>query len=138
MCGMPQNPLFYDATIKALVNAVTGLLPGGSLKIYTGSQPALNGPLTGTLLVSFALGTPAFANAVASAGTVTATAGLIPQAAAGGEGTAGFFALLTSGSAVVMTGSTGTSGADLNMNSTSIPSGAILSIGSLGLATSQS
>ena len=127
---MASSPLFYDATIDAAVNAVTTLLNSGTLKIYTGAQPALDGAVTGTLLVTLTFSASAFAAAIASGGNVTATANSITAGTAGNTGTAGYFALLTSGSAVVMTGSVGTSGADLNLNSTSISSGATVSCSS--------
>ena len=49
---MANNPLPYDATVIAGVNAVTALLNSGFIKIFTGAQPALNGAVTGTLLAT--------------------------------------------------------------------------------------
>src|SRR5579859_150953 len=72
-----NNPLPYDATVIAAVNAVTALLNSGFIKIYTGSQPALNGAVTGTLLVTMTFSATAFPASTASAGTVTATANAI-------------------------------------------------------------
>lgn len=120
---MANNPLWNDATVEAAVNAVAALLNSGTIKIYTGAQPALDGSLTGTLLATLTFGSTAFGSSAASAGTVTATANSITSGTAGNTGTAGYFALVTSGSATVMTGSVGTSGADLNMNTLSITSG---------------
>jgi len=134
---MVNSPLFNDATIVAGVNAVTALLNSGTLKIYTGSQPALDGSLTGTLLVTLTFSATAFPTAVASGGNVNATASSITAGTAGNTGTAGYFALLTSGSATVMTGSVGTSGADLNLNSTSISSGASVSCSSFVFSMTQ-
>jgi len=123
-----NNPLFYDATVIAAVNAATALLNSGFLKIYSGSQPALDGSVTGTLLATLTFGATAFATASASAGTVTATANSIGSATAAATNTAGYFVLVKSdNSTVVASGSVGTSGADLNMNSTSISSGATVS-----------
>lgn len=127
---MANSPLFYDATINAGVNAIAALSNSGTLKIYTGAQPALDVAVTGTLLVTLTFGSTAFTTAVASGGNVTATANSITAGTAGNTGTAGYFALLTSASAVIMTGSVGTSGADLNLNSTSISSGASVSCSS--------
>jgi hypothetical protein len=122
---MANNPLFYDATVDAGVNAITALLNSGSLKIYTGSQPALNGSLTGTLLATLPFGSTAFGNASASAGTVTATANAITSAAAAATGTAAYFALVKSDTTtVVAIGTVGTSGCDLNLNSVAISIGA--------------
>lgn len=120
---MANNPQFYDATVEAGVNAVTALLNSGFIKIYTGSQPALNGAVTGTLLVTLTFGATAFAGSTAAAGTVTATANAITSGTAGNTGTAGYHALVASnGTTVVATGSVGTSGADLNLNTLSIVS----------------
>jgi hypothetical protein len=128
---MANNPLPYDATVIAGVNAVTALLNSGFIKIYTGSQPALNGAVTGTLLVTLTFSATAFPTSVASAGTVTATANAITSGTAGNSGTAGYFALVKSDTTtVVATGSVGTSAADLNLNTLSITSGNTVSCSS--------
>ncbi len=125
---MANNPLPYDATVIASVNSVAALLNGGFLNIYTGSQPALNGSVTGTLLASLTFSATAFPSATASAGTVTATANPIGNAFAAATGTAGYHALLKSDAAtVVATGSVGTSGADLNLSTLSILAGQTVS-----------
>jgi len=126
-----NNPLPYDATVIASVNSVTALLNSGFIKIYTGGQPALNGAVTGTLLVTLTFSATAFPAATASAGTVTATANAITSGTAGNTGTAGYHALLKSdGTTIVATGSVGTSGADLNLNTLSITSGNTVSCSS--------
>ena len=113
---------WYDAA----VNAVAVLLNGGSIKIYSGSQPSENASLTGTLL-----GTVTFsATAFGSSSGGTATANSITGANAVATGTAGYCALCESGGTVVGTGTVGTSGADLNLNTTSIVSGAPISVSS--------
>lgn len=118
---MANNPTIYDATGIAGVNAVTALLNSGFIKIYTGAQPALNGAVTGTLLVSMTFSATAFPTATASGGTVTATANAITSGTAGNSGTAGYFALVKSdNTTVVATGTVGTSGADLNLNTLTI------------------
>jgi hypothetical protein len=68
-----NNPLPYDASVIASVNAFTTLLNGGSIRVYTGTQPALNGAVTGTLLA-----TMTFASAInppAAPGTSTVASG---------------------------------------------------------------
>lgn len=125
---MTNSPLFYDVTVKAAVDAAGALLNSGYLKIYSGGQPALDVAVSGTLLAALTFGSTAFPASVASAGTVTATANTITSGTAGNTGTAGYFALVKSdNSTVVATGSVGTSGCDLNLNSTSISSGATVS-----------
>lgn len=122
---MANNPLPYDATVIASVNTVGALCNSGTLRIFTGSQPALNGALTGTLLVTLTFGSTAFANATASGGIVTANANAITSGVAGNTGTAGYFALVKSdGVTVVTTGTCGIGlGFDLNMTNTAITSG---------------
>lgn len=103
---------------------------GGSLKIYTGAQPA-NGDaaLTGTLLASLAFDTTEFstpsAGAMSNADIWTATASA--------TGTAGYCAIVASdGTTVLWMGSVGTSGCNLNLATTAISSGVTVSIASGG------
>ncbi len=135
---MAQNPQFYDATVIAAVNAATALLNSGFINIYNGAQPALNGAVTGTLLAQLTFSATAFPTSTASGGTVTATANAITSGTAGNTGTAGYFALIKSDTTtVVATGSVGTSGADLNLNSLSITSGATVSCSSFTITELQ-
>lgn len=125
---MANNPLPYDVAGIASVNAVAALCNLGFMNIYTGSQPALDGSLTGTLLASLPFQTPAFATATASSGTVTAVMNGPISAVASATGTAGYFALLeTNGTTIVGTGSVGLSAADLNFSSLSIQFGGTVS-----------
>lgn len=125
---MANAPTFYDATSDAAVDAIKALFNSGTLRVYTGAQPALNGSLTGTLLVTLTFSSTAFGSSSASAGTVTATANAITSGTAGNTGTAGYAALVKSdGTTVIATGSVGTSGADLVLDSLAISSGAVVS-----------
>ena len=124
---MANNPLVYDASTEAMINAFTALLNNGFIEVYTGSQPSVDGSLSGTLLATMTFGATAFANATASGSGGSAAANTITGGTAGNSGTAGYFALVTSGSATVGTGSVGTSGADLNFNTLAIVSGALVS-----------
>lgn len=123
---MANNPLWYDAAVNAVTGNTSNTLNSGTINIYTGTQPALNGTITGTLLATMTFGATAFG---ASSGG-TATANTITSGTAGNTGTAGYFAIKTSGGTVVATGSVGTSGADLNLSSLSIVSGATVSCSS--------
>jgi hypothetical protein len=116
-----NNPHWYDAS----VNAVCALLNSGKIEVFTGTQPAADVALTGTLLVTMTFGATAFG--ASSSGTATANA--ITSGTAGNTGTAGYFGLLESnGTTVVGTGSVASpSGGDLNFNSLSISSGATCS-----------
>jgi hypothetical protein len=133
-----NNPQFYDGTVEAAVNAAAALLDSGFIEVYTGSQPSLDGALTGTLLATMTFGATAFGNATAAGGTVTAAANAISSGTAGNTGTAGYFALLKSdNSTVVATGSVGTSGADLNLSTLSIASGNTVSCSSFEITEAQ-
>lgn len=98
-------------------------------RIYSGTQPA--GPdstVTGTLLAELT-GYNVTAFGAVLNGVLTASA-ITQDSSANATGTAGYFRILTSGSVAVIDGDVGTSGADLNLNSTSITAGAIVQISS--------
>ena len=135
---MANSPRFNDAAAVAAVNAVGPLLNSGLISVYTGAQPAVNGALSGTLLVSMAFPVTAFGGAVASAGTVTATAGTITPGTAVATGTAGYCALVSSGGTAVATGSAGTAGTDLVLSSMSLLLGEIVSCSSFTLTLPES
>jgi len=128
---------WYDSTAIASLQAVANKLNGGSIKIYTGAQPSLNGAPAGTLLVTLGFSATAFAAPTASAGTVTAVANAISAGTAAASGTAGYCVLLDSSSAVVATGTVGTSGADLNLSNLSIVAGANVSCSAFSLSQTQ-
>ena len=123
--------LKYAVTLKnARLDAITtAISTSGLLSIYTGTQPtnpdtALSG---NTLLAQLALSST-FAPG-SSAGVLTANT--ITSATAGNTGTATWGTLTTSGATRKVDFSVGTSGADLNLNTTSIVSGASVSVTSL-------
>ena len=112
--------LLYDtASIRnAMLDAITTRAGNGALlRIYDGTQPARGGTAT-TLLAELTCGTP-FA-AAASGGVLTLGA-ITQDASANATGTATWFRIVQSGGAnFVMDGTVGTSGADLNLTTTSI------------------
>ena len=115
------------------VNAGAG---AGTIKIYTGSQPATGDTAaSGTLLATFTLSDPAFG--AASGGTIT-LAGTPLTVAASNTGTAGWFRIQDSSSNNVLDGSVGTSGNQINLNTTSITSGVNVTItsGTITMPTS--
>ena len=116
---MANNPQLSDATANAEANAVAALLNSGTLLIYNGSQPAnANTAVTSqTLLATLTFGATAFGSAVGGVATANA---ITPASTAAATGTASWFRCLTSGSAVVFDGTVGTSGCDLNINTTAI------------------
>lgn len=135
---MSTNPQWYDAPVIAAVAAVAALANSGFIAVYSGSQPALDGSLTGTQLVEATFGSTAFGTPTASGGTVTATANSITPGTIAATGTAGYVALLKSDNAtVIMTGSVGTSAADLIVNTTAFVSGAAFAVTSASITQPQ-
>lgn len=122
-----------QATRQAAADAVVDLVDGGAgagtLVIYTGTQPDPDIAATGTLLATLTFSDPAFGAAdtdgIATANSITA------DSSADATGTAGYFRVLDSDSNVVYSGTVGTSGEDLNLNTVSIVAGAQVSVTSL-------
>jgi hypothetical protein len=114
----------------------TSLGNAGKIKIYTGTQPANpDATATGSLLATFTLGSPGFG--AASNGVITLSDTPL-TVAAGATGTAGWFRMETSAGSPILDGSVGTSGAQINLNTTSITTGVNVSItsGTITMPTS--
>jgi hypothetical protein len=95
----------------------------GSLRIYSGTPPAdADTALSGnTLLAQLALSATGFAGATDGTGKATAAANSITQdSSADATGTATFCRILTNGGAAKWQGTVSTSGANLNLVTTSI------------------
>lgn len=125
-----------NALANAVDDAVNAGAAGGTIKIYTGTQPATaDTAASGTLLATFTLSTTAFG--AASSGTIT-LAGTPLTVAAVATGTAGWFRLADSDGNEVLDGSVSTSGAQINLNTTSITDGVNVSItsGTITMPTS--
>lgn len=126
---MALNTQLADASANAAANAVTALCNSGSIKFYTGSQPAnANTAVTSqTLIATLPLSATAFGTAAAG----VATANAITSATAVASGTATWFRVLKSdGTTVVFDGTVGTSGCNINMGSNVISSGATVAVSS--------
>lgn len=126
--------LKYAVTLKnAKLDAITtAISTSGLLRIYSGTQPtnpdtALSG---NTLLAELALSSTFAAGA--SSGVLTASA-ITADSSADNTGTATWGTLTTSGGTRKVDFTVGTSGADLNLNTTSIVSGAQVSVSSLAI-----
>jgi hypothetical protein len=143
-----NTPFFSTATVVAGMSAVVALLNGGFLEIYAGTQPTdANTALTGQTLLSggmtFATSPSAFGTPVATgaAGSrvVTATANpIVADTSAAATGTAAWFrAYKADGLTGVMDGSVGTSGCDLNLNTTAIVQYATVSVTSLTITQAE-
>lgn len=125
-----------NSLADAVDDAINGGTGAATLKIYTGSQPATaDTAASGTLLATFTLNDPAFG--AASGGTIT-LAGTPKTVAAAATGTAGWFRIETSTPTNVLDGSVGTSGNQINLNTTSITSGVNVTItsGTITMPTS--
>ena len=143
---MANSPYFSTATVVAALSAVTILLNGGFLEIYAGTQPTdANTATSGQLLLSggmtfaaTAFGTPV-ATGVAGSRVVTATANpIVSDTSASATGTAAWFrAYKSDGTTGVMDGSVGTTGCDLNLNTTAIVIGATVSVTSLTISQNE-
>jgi hypothetical protein len=124
--GLANNDL--DNGFKGAFNTT------GVIKIYSGTPPGANNAVTGTLLSTLALSATAFG---AAASRVSTAAAIASDTSAAATGTAGYFRVKLSGDADTATaslkrleGTVGTSGADMNLNSTAITIGGTVSISS--------
>lgn len=134
---------WYDAAAEAAVAALGTYLSGGSLVIFAGTAPTAPNDSVGTgtdILATLTLsssGSSAMSGTAASNGTVTGTFGTITSGTAANTGTATYFAMEDSSGTVAFTGTCGASGANLNLNSTSITSGATVSCSSFTITLSE-
>jgi hypothetical protein len=115
---------------NARLDQITAAIDAGAaglLRIYDGSRPATGGAAT-TLLAELTLSDP---SAPGAAGGVLTFSAITADASANATGTATWFRIVTSAAAFVLDGSVSTAGADINFNTTSIVTGANVSISSL-------
>ena len=100
-----------------------------TVKIYSGSVPANAAATnTGTLLATLACAATPLSGFSDTGTAGRATFGAIANATAVATGTAAFWRRQTSGGTVIDQGSCGTSGADMNLNTTAITVGSTVSI----------
>jgi hypothetical protein len=139
---MASNLFLSDTAAKAGCDAVAALANSGTLKIYDGTQAADANTAVGAqvLLATLTFGATAFGASAATGTTptrkATATANTITgDTSADATGTATWFRLLESnGTTVVMDGSVGTSGCDLNLATTSLVAGVDVEVTSFTLS----
>ena len=132
---MADTTKVSNAAATAEADALAGLLDNGYLRIYdsTGGtgQPATVDTAIGSqvLLAELRFANPS--DAGAANGVVTFSA-MTADSSANATGTATWFrAFSSNGTTAVWDGSVGTSGATLNLNTTSIVTGAAVSVTSL-------
>lgn len=130
------NPFFADATVIAMLGALSTRLNGGKLEIFNGSQPTDANTAIGaqtklsTLTLNATFAPTAVASGSAGSKVVTLTANSITSdSSAAATGTATWFrAYESDGSTVVMDGDVGATGGSqaLLLNTTSIVSGGVV------------
>ncbi len=127
---MALNPKTAVASRNLALDAAFDILNSGKFRIYDGTQPTDADTALGAqvLLADLALNATAFA--AASAGSKAANA-ITQDSSADATGTASWASLLNSSNVRKMDMSAGTSGANLNLNSVAISSGAAVSCSSL-------
>ena len=110
--------LSYTTTLRnAMLDAITTAVGnGGLLRIYDGAKPSPGGAAT-TLLAELTCGTPFAAGA---SGGVLTLGSITQDSSANASGTATWFRITTSGGTWIIDGTVGTSGADLNLTTTTI------------------
>lgn len=128
---MPSN-LKYKTTLKnSRLDAITSAIgTSGLLRIYSGTQPTNPDTALGAQVLLAELPLSSTFAAAASSGVLTANA-ITNDSSADATNTATWFTLCTSGGTRIVDGSVGTSGSDLNLNTTSIVAGAQVSVSSL-------
>jgi hypothetical protein len=130
---MALLPVISIISAKAMLDALTALFTATcTLKIYSGAQPATTltaeGGTLGATLTFSATAFPA-SSSLTSNGLATATANAIAsETNAPNSITAGHFICVNGSSARVAQGNVGTSGADLNLNTTTITAGDTVAI----------
>lgn len=117
--------LALSSTVRTNMMTQIATAAGNSavLTVYNGTRPASGGTAT-TALAALTCSASGFGTA--SAGVLTAAS--ISNATASATGTATWARLTTSGAVFVADMDVGTSGSDLNLNTTSIVSGATVSV----------
>jgi hypothetical protein len=108
-----------NSRLNLIRDAIDAGAGAGFLRIYDGSRPATGGTAT-TLLAELTFTDPSAPNA--AAGVLTFSA-ITADPSANASGTATWCRMVDSTGAFVADGSVGTSGADYNLNTTTITAG---------------
>lgn len=126
---MANNLKFATALRTARADAITTFAGNsGFIRIYDGTQAATPATAIGSQVLLAELTCNATFAPGASSGVLTLNA-ITNDSSANATGTASWFRMVKSdGTTVVMDGTVGTSGCDLNINSTAISSGAAVAI----------
>lgn len=112
-------------TSNAVVDAITARVNGGTIKVYSGTAPATpDDAVTGTLLATFTLGSPAFGSASSRSASLNAVASTTWVA----NGTAGWFRAANSSGTAQFDGDAATAGEELNLSSVTATTGGAVSL----------
>lgn len=124
---MARSPRLTSRAADAAVAAITALLDGGALRLYSGAQPAeADDPVRSqTLLAELRFATPAFRAPVDG---VAEAEPLMAEPNAPATGTATWFRAIARDGARVLDGSIGPADADLVLSTTLIQAGAEISV----------
>lgn len=134
---MATNYKVSNLAVNAEADALGVLADTGYLRIYDGTQPTNADTAVGAQVLLAELRFAADAFPAAVAGVLTANA-ITDDSSANATGTATWFrALKSDGTTVLFDGNVGTSGCDLNLNSTAISSGAAVSVTGLTFTASK-
>jgi hypothetical protein len=126
---LANNPHFLTATRNTMLNDITTSIGTSAIfNIYAGVQPADVSSATTALNVIISQLTFPTTNAFAAAAAGSMTANAIASDTSAVGGTAAWFSITKNTGARVADGSVGTSGADLNLNSVTITTGATVAI----------
>lgn len=127
---MALNTIISVAARNAMCDALVDLLDvggAGSIKIYTGTQPAGPGTAVSAQVLLGTLPLSATAFGSASSGVATAAA-ITSDTTADATGTATWFRAASGAGTAVIDGSVGTSSADLILDSVSIIAGGTIAV----------
>lgn len=134
---MANSPRMANVGANAACDALAALLNNGYFRIYDGAQPTNGDTAIGAQVLLAELRFNATAFGAAAAG-VAAAAAIADDTDANATGTAAWFRCFKSdGTTAVFDGSVGTSGADLNLNTTAIVLHAAVSISSFSITQSK-
>jgi hypothetical protein len=126
MANMRLTTATQNAGADAVVDRIDLNSPPGTIEIRSGTQPAsANDAATGTLLAVLTFSNPAFG--AASSGVATAST-ITSDTNADNTGTATWARIKQGGGTTVFDIDVGTSGASLNLNTTSIVAAGTVSI----------
>jgi hypothetical protein len=128
-----NHPRISAATAVAAVATLAALADGGSIILYSGTEPAYADSAAGTECATCEMAATAYGTAAADGTNHWAAVDLAATAtdASATGGTPTYFRMKTAAGAVITQGTVSTSGADLNLTAAAIAADAQVDITSL-------